>query len=437
MSAEFSVLLLVGLLLVGIFSGIPLAWVIGFVGIAVPLVVWGPSFWAVAVTQAYDMVNNWVLIAVPLFVLMSLLLDKSGIMADMYRAVYQWSGPLRGGLAVATVIACTIFAACVGVAAGGVVTMTIVALPHMLKYGYDRKIAIGSILSGGTLGQLIPPSILMVLYGVVCQVSVGQMFAAGFTAGIWLSLIYISYILVRSYFQKGLCPALPVEDRIGFLEKVRGSTSLILPALVVIVVLGSIFSGAASPTEASAVGVVGALCCCVVNRQLNWKNVKNSLMETLNLSGMIGWLLLASVCLASAFVAAGGGDLVEDLLVAIPGGRWPALIVVLAFLVILGMFMEPTGIVLVAGPLFAPVIVKMGFDALWFAMLFMITLQTAYISPPFGWSLFYLTGAAKPPVKLSEAYSASWIFVGLQVLGLLIFILWPDSILWPAHLLFK
>jgi len=437
MSAEFNVLLLVGLLLLGIFSGIPLAWVISFVGIGVPLVIWGPSFLAVAVTQAYDMLNNWVLIAVVLFILMSLLLDKSGIMADMYSAVYQWSGPLRGGLAVATVIACTIFAACVGVAAGGVVTMTIVALPHMFKYGYDRKIAIGSILAGGTLGQLIPPSILMVLYGVVAQVSVGQMFASGFAAGVWLSLIYISYILVRSYFQKGLCPPLPVEDRVGFQQKVRGSTSLILPALVVIVVLGSIFSGAASPTEASAVGVVGALCCCVVNRQLNWKNVKGSLMETLKMNGMIGWLLVGSVCLASAFVAAGGEDMVTYFLTTIPGGKWPALAVVLIFVVILGMFLDTTCIVLVAAPLFHPVMVKMGFDGLWFAMLFQITLQTAYLTPPFGWSLFFLTGASKPPVKLSEAYAASWIFVGLQLLGLAIFILWPDSILWPVHLLFK
>jgi len=437
MSAEFGVILLVGLLMVGIFSGIPLAWVIGFVGIAVPLVVWGPSFVAVAVTQAYDMVNNWVLIAVPLFILMSLLLDKSGMMADMYRAAYQWSGPLRGGLAVATVFACTIFAACVGVAAGGVVTMTIVALPHMLKYSYDRKIAMGSILAGGTLGQLIPPSILIVLYGVVCQVSVGQMFVAGFTAGIWLALIYSSYILVRSYFQKGLCPALPVEDRIGFRKKIRGSISLILPALVVIVVLGSIFSGAASPTEASAVGVVGALCCCAVNRQLNWKNVKDSLLETLNLSGMIGWLLLASVCLASAFVAAGGQDMVTQFLTTMPGGKWPALAVVLIFVIIMGMFLDTTCIVVVAAPLLAPIMVKMGFDALWFAMIFQIILQTAYLSPPFGWSLFYLSGAAKPPVKLSEVYSAAWAFLVLQILGMLIFIIWPNSILWPVHLLFK
>jgi tripartite ATP-independent transporter DctM subunit len=437
MNAEFNVILLVALLLIGIFSGIPLAWVIGFVGIGVPLLIWGPSFLAVVVTQSYDLLNNWVLIAIVLFVLMSLLLDKSGIMSNMYNAVYQWSGPLRGGLAVATVIACTIFAACVGVAAGGIITMTIVALPHMLKHNYDKKIAIGSILAGGTLGQLIPPSVNMVLYGVVAQVSVGQMFASGAAAGFELAMIYIIYILVASYLKKDLCPALPKADRVSFPEKVKGSTALILPAMVIIVVLGSIFTGVASPTEASAVGVAGALVCMVINRQFKYGHIKDSLLETLNMSGMIGWLLLGSVCLASAFVAAGGDTLVEHFLTTIPGGRWPALMVVLIFLIILGMFMDPAAIVLVAAPLFAPVMVKMGFNGLWFGMLFQITLQTAYLTPPFGWSLFFLTGAAKPPVKLSEAYSASWIFVGLQCVALTLFIAWPDSILWLPKLIFK
>ena len=437
MSPEILMLLMIGLFMAGVLLGIPLAFIIGGLAIGMAFIFWGPASLTAMVSIAYNLTQNWVLVAVPLFIFMALMLDKSGVMGDMYSAILNWSGPLRGGLAVGTVIACTIFAACVGVAAGGVVTMTIVALPLMLKYGYDRNIAVGSILGGGTLGQLIPPSIVMVLYGVVVGESVGKLFAGGICAGVILSGLFIIYIFIRSLLNKNLCPSLPLEARVGLREKVKASRGLILPIVLVVLVLGSILSGAASPTEASAVGVVGAVVCAAIRRKLTWKNIKAVTMETTKMSGMIGWLLVAAACLAATFVAMGGTQLVEGFLLLMPGGRWGALAVVIVFLLIMGMFIDPTSMVLIAAPMFAPVMAGLGFDPLWFGLLFMVLLQIAYISPPFGWSLFFVSAASSPPVKLSDVYRSAIPFVGLQLIGLTIFIVWPQSMLWLPNLLFK
>jgi tripartite ATP-independent transporter DctM subunit len=315
--------------------------------------------------------------------------------------------------------------------------MGTVALPQMKHYGYNKSISLGSILAGGTLAQLIPPSVMIILYCMVTQLSVGRMFAGGIAAGIILSGIFITYVLVRAYLQKELCPALPPEDRVSLREKIVSLRALVLPSLLILGVLGSIFSGAATPTEAAAVGAGGVILSAAVLRRLNWPMLSRSMINSLRVSGMVGWLLVASYAFSAVFFATKAGDLVESTLLFLGGSnKWGVLAVMMLLLFIAGMFMELIVVVLVGAPLMVPIIQGFGFDPVWFGILFMVMLQMGYISPPFGFSLFYLAGVAPSDVTTTDIYKGAIPFLGLQMVGLLIFIIIPMSFMWFPNLLF-
>jgi tripartite ATP-independent transporter DctM subunit len=437
MSETGAVLVMVGALLVGLASGLPLAWVIGSIAMAAAILFWGTKSIFAMVSAAYATMQNWVLIATPLFILMAVVLNYSGIIERLYDAAYKWAGGLRGGLAVGTILACTIFAACTGITAGAVVAMGLIALPSMLKYRYDKGIAIGSVVAGGTLGQLIPPSVMIIMYGLVTPVSVGKMFAGGAASGIILSALYCSYVLVRSFFQKELCPALPPGERVNLRAKVVSLKELVLPVFLVVSVLGAIFTGAASPTEAAGVGAAGAFLCAIVVRKLSLSLVKNSVRDTIRLCGMLGWLVAACTAFAYTFLAIGGRPVVEGLLLSMPMGKWGALALSMLILLIMGMLVDTVAMVLVAGPILAPIMASLGFDPVWFGILFMVQLQIGYISPPFGYSLFYVAGVAPSGITLTDIYKASLPFVGLQLVGLTIFIVFPVSFMWLPNMLFQ
>jgi tripartite ATP-independent transporter DctM subunit len=313
--------------------------------------------------------------------------------------------------------------------------MGLIALPIMLKYNYDRDISLGCIVAGGTLGQLIPPSVMIILYGAVTGTSVGKMFAAAFVCGPILSVLYIAYILIRSYFQSNLCPTLPVEERAGWLEKLRSLRLIALPVLLIIAVLGSIFSGAATPTEAAAVGAAGAAVCAAVRGKLKWSTIKDAAIGTIKQCGMIGWILIGSLFFASVFNAVGGAAMVRDLITAMPGGNMGALIAMLVILLILGMLIDVVAIVVIAAPLFVPIALQLGFDPTWFGLLFMIMLQMGYISPPFGWSLFFLKGVVPQDISMGNIYRGAYAFLGLQAIGVVIFVLFPEVVLWLPNII--
>jgi len=437
MSGTTMSIVMIVLLLVGILSGVPIAWVLGGVAVISTLLFLNANFLFWAVNTTIGVMSNWVLLAVPLFIFMAMVLDKSEIIADLFETAYAWSGPLRGGLAAGVVIVSTIFAACTGITAAAVVTLGIIALPIMLRHEYNKDIALGSILAGGTLGQLIPPSVLILLYGSVTPVSIGGMFAGGVATGVILSGLYLAYILIRSFINKELCPALSPEDRATWGEKFASLRIVILPLVLIITVLGSIFSGAATPTEASAVGAFGALICAAIRHKLNLKAIKDSCIATLKLCGMVGWIVIAGMYFSAVFNAVGGSGLVKGMLVLIPGGRVGSLAVMLAILFILGMLIDVSAVVIIAGPLFSPIAAELGFDPVWFGILFMVLLQMGYISPPFGMSLFYLDGVApKPQLSMGDVYHSSWAFLGLQLIGLALFIVFPNAVLWLPHLFF-
>jgi tripartite ATP-independent transporter DctM subunit len=425
-------------LLLGIVSGHALAFVLGGVAMLVALLFWGPESVYSMLAMTYGIMDNFVMVAVPLFILMAMVLERAGVATAMYNSVHKWSGPLRGGLAVATVVVCTAFAACTGIASAGVVSMGVIALPQMLEHGYDKGLSMGCIMAGGTLGQLIPPSVTIIIYGVMAHISVGQMLAGGLAAGLILSGLFIMYILVRCYLQKDLGPAIPSGERASLPMKIASLRALVLPALLITAVLGTIFSGVATPTEASAVGAIGAFLCAGISHKLNWKLINGSVTATIKLSAMIGWMMIGAACFSSGFIGSGGARVIEDLLMVLGGGsKWGILIMALVILFLLGMIIDPTAMILIVVPILTPLMERLGFDMLWFGLLFMVMIQIAFISPPFGYSLFFMRGVAPESITMSDIYASAWPFVAIQTIGLVIFVVFPESMLWLPHLLFK
>lgn len=437
MSEEIAPIYMMLMLIVGIASGLPFAFVIGASAIISTIMFWGYHALPQMVFQTYKVLESFAFIAIPLFVLMAMILHKARLAEEMYDMMYKWSGPLRGGLAIGTEFICAVFAACTGIAGGTETAMGLVALPNMLKYKYAKSIALGSILTGGTLGQLIPPSILIVLYGIVTHVSVGKLFAGGLASGIVLVGLYSAYIFIRALINKDLCPALAPEERASWKEKFISLRNVILPMGLIIMVLGSIFTGIATPTEAAGVGVLGALISAAIRGRLNRQLISEATIETLKVSSMIGWILVAASAFTNVFIVGGGDEFVRSILTLLPGGKWGVLVSCMALLFIMGMIVEVTAILLICAPLFAPIMVQLGFNEVWFGILFMVQMQIAYISPPFGYSIFYLYAVAPRGIGLVDMYKASLPFMGMQVIGLAIFIIWPSTILWLPNLLMK
>ena len=305
----------------------------------------------------------------------------------------------------------------------------------MEQYKYNRGVNIGSILAGGTLGQIIPPSLVMVIYGAVTGVSVGKLFAAGVSAGLLLSLLFCLYILIRSYFQLDFCPALPKESRASWKEKFDSLKVLILPMTLIILCLGAILSGMATPTEGAAVGAFGAILFSIITRRFTLKILRVCLLDTLKVSSMIGWMIGAAASFGAVFAGIGGNRMVLDIAMNMPGGKWGVLALSIAFIFFLGMFLETAALIMLAAPIVSPVLAKLGFDPLWWGILFMTLLQIAYISPPFGFALFYLKGVTPPHIKLGDIYWASLPFMALQMTAVILIVFFPILGLWLPYLL--
>ncbi|MCB2215748.1 MAG: TRAP transporter large permease subunit [Desulfobulbaceae bacterium] len=396
---------------------------------------WGGGGMNIIIMSIWGAMNNFALVAIPLFVFMALMLEKSNLVTDLYTCFYKWSGPLRGGLAIATILVGAVIGAVSGVVAAGVIGLGVIALPQMEHYKYNRSVNIGSILAGGTLGQIIPPSLVMVIYGAVTGVSVGKLFAAGVSAGLLLSFLFCLYILIRSYFQVDFCPALPKDSRASWKEKFESLKVLILPMVLIFLCLGAILSGMATPTEGAAVGAFGAILFSVVTRRFNIKILRECCLATLKVSSMIGWMIGAAASFGAVFAGIGGNRMVLDIAMNMPGGNWGVLALSIAFIFFLGMFLETAALIMLAAPIVSPILAKLGFDPLWWGILFMTLLQIAYISPPFGFALFYLKGVTPPHIKLGDIYWASLPFMALQITAVILIIFFPILGLWLPNLL--
>jgi tripartite ATP-independent transporter DctM subunit len=430
MNIEFTTFLLIGLLLIFLFMGLPLAFVLGGLAALFTLFLWGPHALYNIVLGTYSGMTNFVMIAVPMFIFMASVLQRSGIAEDLYKSMHLWLGPLKGGLAIGTVVICTIFAAMAGISAAATVSMGLIALPSMFRYGYDKNIVIGCISAGGALGILIPPSVTMVILGLFANLSVGKLFLGGVFSGILLSCLFILYIIIRCFFQPHIGPPIPQEERGTWKQKFASLKSLILPIIIITGVLGSIFSGVATPTEGAGVGCTGTILCAIVRGKLNRQMLQEACQESLRLSCMIMWIIFGAICFVAVYQAIGAQSLVAEIFKTAPGGRWGVLLLMQFILLIMGAFIDPNGIIMITTPIFFPVITSLGFDPLWFGVLFIVNMEMGFLTPPFGYNLFYMRAIAPKGVTLGDIYKSIIPFVLLQAIGLILCMIFPEIILW-------
>jgi len=434
MESSFVLLFMFTSLVAFMLSGAGLAFVLGAIAFISTILLWGPAALIVAVLNTFETMTSEALMAIPLYVLMASILQKSAIIDALYDAMETWFSRLNGGLAVGTIAICTILAAMTGVVGAAVAAMGILALPSMSR-GYHPPLALGAICAGGTLGILIPPSVVTIVYAITAQISIGQMFAAGIVPGLMLAGSYMAYVLVRTWFNPALAPKpvhlkpIPLAVKLGKLK------SLILPALVVIGVLGSIYAGIATPTEAAAVGVLGAMLSALVTGKLRLSVLSDAATDTLRVTAMILWITIGARAFISVFVATGGADSILTFVETLEASRWVVLGAMVLILIFLGLFLDEIGIILLCVPVFLPIVDTLGFDPLWFGVLFMITAQMAYITPPFGYTLFYLKGVLPEGIGIGQVYRGVIPFFLIQVAILILFALFPALVTWLPELL--
>lgn len=431
---EWLTIILFGSLVLLLLLGLPLVFAIGGVATLFIILLWGPHALPILANRTYMAMDMFLLVAVPMFIFMGAMLQRCGIAEDMYDLMYHWMGGLRGGLAAGTVLICTMFAAMVGISGAATTSMGLIALPSMLKRGYKKDIAIGCISAGGSLGILIPPSVLMIILALTSRLSVGQMFIAGILPGLLLSLLFVAYILIRCYIQKDLGPSVPPDDRLPPRERIKLLGALLLPIGLIFAVMGSMFFGLATPSEASAVGALGAIVSAVIKRTFTWESFTSALFITLRLSAMVIWIVFAASVFTALYAVTGAASIIGGAIKGV-GDPWMVIITMQLILFVLGMFFDPTGIVLLTAPIFFPLVVSLGFDPLWFAILFVINMEMAFLTPPFGFNLFYMKAVVPPGITMLDIYKSSMPFVLLMMLGLILCMVFPGIITWLPSLM--
>ena len=366
-------------------------------------------------------------------------MQRTGIGENLYELVYRTLGRISGGLAIGTVMICTVFAAMAGASAPATVTMGLVAFPSMLKQKYSHQMALGSIAAGGALGILIPPSVPMILYAMMTGTSVGKLFIGGILPGIMMCIMFSLYIGIRCALNPQLGPALTKEmlnkDDLPTRTMVKSIRTLGLPLFLIIAVLGSIYTGVATPTEASAIGAFGALIVAAVNRRLNRRALKEANMEGLKLTAMILWIALGGFWFSSVYQAIGASKFVSQLMLGSDLNPWGILIMMQLTFFFLGCLMDATGIIFITMPIYYPIIEHLGFDPVWFGVLFIINMEMAYLTPPFGVNLFYLKALAPKDVSMLDIYRSCLPFVGIQLLALIMCMVFPQIITWLPGLM--
>mgnify|MGYP002621806853 FL=1 len=443
---ELLTLIMFGSLLALLMAGLPLAFVTGGLACVFLFILGDARALNIVPSRIFPLMTNYQLSAIPLFIFMAAMLERAGIINDMFDVIYKVLGGVKGGLAAATILASTILAAMVGVIGAAVVTMGIIALPAMLARQYDPKIAMGSIMAGGTLGILIPPSILAIIYAVVAEQSVGELFIGAVIPGLMLSGMYIAYVVIRSYINPRLGPPIPIGERVSTQEKFRLLGGMSAPIALIVVVLGVIFTGVATPVEAAGIGTFGAFIVAAIHRKLDWQTVREASLTTLKASAMVIWIMFGATIFVGLYVLEGGQQFVQDSLAATGLGPWGILILMQILLVILGMFLDWVGILLLCVPIFVPIIKALGAASfgladpddlvLWFGVLYLVNMQMSFLSPPFGYALFYLRGVAPPEIPMGDIFKSALPFLALQVIGLTLCMVFPQIITWLPRLVY-
>lgn len=431
MGIEVTTFLLIGGLFSLLLLGVPMAFALGFCAVAAATIGFGFDSLQIIVSRTYGLVNMYAFGAVPMFLLMASVMDRSGVAKDMYNVFQIWFARVPGGIAVVTLIAAVFMAATTGIIGGEIVLLGLVALPQMLRLGYDRKLAIGTICAGGSLGTMIPPSIVLVIYGLTTNTSIGDLFLASIMPGLMLAGIYLVYVLARCIINPDLAPFPPAsETNISLRDKVLATRKLILPTLIAGSVLGTIYTGVASVTEAATVGAAATIFAAWIRGELTWAMMKEALVQTFLTSAVLFWITIGAFALIGVYNLMGGITFLKAAISGLPFGPYEIVLFMMLILVVLGCFMDWIGIALLTLPIFVPIVVHLGFDAVWFGVLFCMTMQISYLSPPFGPAAFYLKSVAPPDIKLSDIFSALWPFMFMQLAAIALMILFPQIALW-------
>lgn len=439
LSPQLMTFLMFGGLLLGLFMGHPLAFILGGLSVIFGLIGWGPSCFPMFANRIMGLMDNIILAAITMFIFMANLLQNSGVADKLFESLRYLLGPIRGGVAMAVVVVCTIFAACTGVIGASVATMGLLAMPTMLKYGYDKSLTAGTICAGGTLGILIPPSIMLIVMADQTGLSVGKLFLGGVVPGVVLSVLYITYIAIVCGRRPELGPPLSPEERAAVSIRKRitmASISLFPPALLIIGVLGAIFSGVATPTEASGVGAFLALAMTFFYGRFSWKMFKATVIATGRTVSMVMIILVGASCFTGVFLGIGGGEVLTDLIWKLGMGNKYLITAIMMFIVfVLGALIDWIGIIYITFPIFLPIAEKLQFDMLWFVVVIAVNLQNSFLTPPFGYALFYLKGVAPAHVTTEDVYKGIVPFIILMLIGLTLCIVFPDFVTYFAGLI--
>ncbi len=442
MSVEFMTVAMFATLVVAIIFGHQLAYTLAAIATIFGLIDNGfnvPALFNMFANNAWGIMENYVMVAIPLFILMAQLLDRSKVSDKLFEALYVVLGRINGGLGLTVVVVCTVFAATTGIIGASVVAMGLLATPALLRKNYQKELSSGIICASGTLGILIPPSIMMVVYGGLTgmkETSVGNLFAGAIFPGLILAGMYFLYILVRCNINPELGPPISKEEAAQYTAAQKwGMTlkSLVPPLALIFAVMGTILGGVATPTEAAGMGAAGAALLAFANRKLTWSVLKHSCYDTLKTTAMVMMLFIGGKFFSTVFLSMGGGDVVADLLVGSGLNRWTALLIMMVIVFIMGMFIDWAAILMVTVPIFLPIALELGFNPLWFSILLCVNLQTSFLTPPFGYALFYFKGVAPKEYTMMHIYRGVIPFVLMQIIGMFILVLFPSIVTWlPA-----
>ncbi|MBW4706316.1 TRAP transporter large permease subunit [Roseobacter sp. YSTF-M11] len=430
-------LLIVAAMSILLLLGVPVAFVSGAIAVVLAYANFGTAGFFLISTRTAEFVGSFELIAVPMFVLMASIMEKSGVARDLYRAFHVWAGSVRGGIGVVTTGVAVLLGATTGIIGGEIVLLGLIALPQMLNLGYDRKLAIGTITAGGSLGTMIPPSIILIFYGLTAEVSISHLFLATLVPGLMLASFYVAYILIRCGLDPTLGPPLPPEERdMPLGQKLALFKGVALPMAVAGGVLVSIYAGFASITESAALGAFGAAIAAWVRNEFSFTMLREVLVQALRTCGMVFWLVFGTNALIGVYNLMGGITFASEMLAGVSQDPAVTLSVMIGVFVLLGFFIDWIGILFLTMPIFLPVLTQLGYDPIWFGIVFNLSMQIAYLTPPFGPACFYLKGAAGDTLQLSEIFAAQWPFIGLQIIALVIVVMWPDLSLWLPKLVY-
>lgn len=420
-----------------VFAGIPVSFSLILVAIGFGFTVFGDMIFLQLYGPVLATASHFVLAAIPLFIFMGAILERSGIAKRLFYALQLWLGGLPGGLGLATILMCAIFAAASGVVGAVEIVVGLMAIPAMRQAKYKNDLTAGTICAGGSLGTVIPPSVIVVVYASIAQLSIGKLFAASILPGLLMVLFFVGYIFIRSWFRPNDAPALPKEALdIPLNEKLRiTATALFPPILLIGLVLGSLLAGAASATEAAAVGAAGTLVLAASFKELSWDVMKSSLAVTLKITAMIMLIVTGGTMFTSTFAVTGGGALVRDTVGMIGYGDWGVIAFFLFVVFIAGFVLDWVSIVLIFIPIFTPVIKATGIDPIWFAMAVLVVIQTSYMTPPMAPSIFYLRSIAPPDMTFAQMYKGVLPFVVAQILVLIVILLYPPVATWLPDIL--